>query len=57
MLFRSVIAAGVSIPADQFVTTLPGQQLALAGKNRYFVMVGGRPVKKPDGSFVTLRIQ
>lgn len=53
----TVIAGGVAMPADRFVTSLPGQQLAIAGKNRYFVMVGGRPVKKPDGSLVTLRIQ
>lgn len=52
-----VIAGGVSVPIDRFVETLPGQQFALAGKGQYFVMVQGRPVKKPDGSLVRIGIK
>lgn len=39
-----VLAAGVPMPVDEFVKTLPGQQLLFAGRGRYLVLVGGRPV-------------
>lgn len=53
----TVRAAGLAVPVDQFVKSLPGAQLMYAGPGRYMVIVQGRPVTSEKGSpiFVGLR--
>lgn len=51
-----VLAAGVPMPVDDFVKTLPGQQLVYAGPNRYAVLVGGRPVKNAAGRNILIEV-
>ena len=45
----TVRAAGVEMPAADFVKSLPGAELSYAGRGRYNVLVGGRPVMSGDG--------
>lgn len=45
----TVRAAGVEVPAADFVKSLPGAELSYAGRGRYNVLVGGRPVMSGDG--------
>jgi len=44
-----VRAAGVPVPVDQFVKSLPGAELSYAGPGKFNVMVNGRPVMSADG--------
>jgi hypothetical protein len=44
-----VRAAGVPVPVDQFVKSLPGAELSYAGPGKFNVLVGGRPVMTADG--------
>lgn len=45
----TVRAAGVQVPAADFVKSLPGAELMFAGPGRYTVIVSGRPVMSADG--------
>jgi hypothetical protein len=51
-----VIAGGVRVPVDQFVESLPGQQLIYAGPGRYAVLVSGRPVKNAAGRNIEIKV-
>ena len=46
---KVVRAAGVEMPVDQFVKSLPGAELSYAAPGKYNVMVNGRPVTSADG--------
>jgi hypothetical protein len=45
----TVRAAGVEMPVADFVKSLQGAELSYAGRGRYNVLVGGRPVMSSDG--------
>lgn len=50
----TVRAGGVAVPVADFVKSLPGAQLMLAGSWRYAVIVNGRPVTNDKGVPVTI---
>jgi hypothetical protein len=52
-----VRAGGVAVPLDQFVKTLPGQQLLYAGPGKYAVIVGGRPVLNGANRPIVIGVQ
>lgn len=51
-----VVAGGVRVPSADWVKTLPGSELIYAGPGRYSVLVKGRPVTRPDGSRVIIKV-
>lgn len=52
-----VRAGGVEVPVEQFVATLPGQQLMPVRPGEYAVLVGGRPVINALGKPVTVTVR
>lgn len=53
---KDVVAGGVAMPTSEWVKTLPGAELIYAGPGRYSVVVKGRPVTRPDGSRVVIKV-
>jgi hypothetical protein len=52
-----VRAGGVAVPLEEFVKTLPGQQLLYAGPGKYAVIVGGRPVLNGANRPIVIGVQ
>lgn len=52
-----VRVAGVEMPASDFATSIPGQELAFAGGGRYRVIVKGRSVTNSRGDPIFVRVQ
>jgi hypothetical protein len=53
----TVRAGGMSLPAAEFLRTLPGQQLMYVAPGKFAVLVGGRPVTNEQGRPVIVGIQ
>lgn len=52
-----VLAGGVAMPVDEFVRSLPGQQLMPVSRGRYAVLVRGRPVINEAGDPVIIGVR
>lgn len=52
-----VRVAGAEIPAAEFATSIPGQELIYAGPGRYAVVVRGRPVTNAGGRPIILEVR
>lgn len=52
-----VRVAGAEMSADEFATTIPGQELAIVGPGRYAVIVKGRPVVNANGRPIIVGVQ
>lgn len=52
-----VRAGGVEMPAAEFATTIPGQELIYAGPGRYAVIVKGRPVTNSAGKPIIVGVR
>ena len=53
----NVRVGGVEMPAADFVTSLPGQELMYAGQGRYAVIVKGRPVTNAEGRPIIIGVK
>ena len=45
------------MPAAEFATSIPGQELIYAGPGRYAVVVRGRPVTNAGGRPIILEVR
>ena len=52
-----VRVAGAEMPAAEFATSIPGQELIYAGPGRYAVVVRGRPVTNAGGRPIILEVR
>lgn len=52
-----VRAGGVEISAEEFATSIPGQELIYAGPGRYAVIVKGRPVTNSAGRPIIIGVK
>lgn len=52
-----VRAGGVEISAEEFATSIPGQELIYAGPGRYAVIVKGRPVTNSAGRTIIIWVK
>lgn len=52
-----VRVAGAEMPAAEFATSIPGQELIYAGHGRYAVVVRGRPVTNAGGRPIILEVR
>ena len=53
----TVRAGGVEIPVEDFVKSIPGQELMYAGPGRYAVIVRGRPVTNAAGKPIIIGVK
>ena len=52
-----VRVGGAEMSADEFITSLPGQELMYAGQGRYAVIVKGRPVTNAEGRPIIIGVK
>lgn len=52
-----VRVGGVLVNVSDFSKSIPGQELQFAGRGRYWVMVGGRPVTNTNGQRIVIKVQ
>lgn len=52
-----VRVAGVPMPVSEFVKSIPGQELMNHGRDKFVVIVKGRPVMSEDGKPITIKVK
>ena len=52
-----VRVAGVEMPAADFATSIPAQELLAVGEGRYVVIVKGRPVTDASGKKIIIKVK